>query len=146
MRLRATSPYFSRFGLRLGLGLAGLLGSAGLVLATTLSLFVASYTGSAVRVEWEVSTETDLTGFSLSRKLAEEADFSDLTTLAPTGQRYYTYADTSLVQGRAGLLPGPVLYRLTLHGPGPNQAYTTAVLGTTGLVARSWGTIKTMFR
>jgi len=146
MRLRFTPRFFARYGLRLALGLVGWLSSAGLVLATTLSLFVASYTGSAVRVEWEVGTETDLTGFSLSRKLPEEADFTTLTTLAPTGQLHYAYADTSLHQGRSGLLQGPVLYRLTLRSPGPDQAYTTTVPGTTGLVARSWGTIKTMFR
>lgn len=141
-----TPRLFSRYGLRLALGLAGGLSSAGLVLATTLSLFTASYTGSVVRVEWEVGTETDLTGFSLSRQLPEEADFIALTTLAPTGQLRYAYADTSLHQGRSGLLQGPVVYRLTLRSPGPDQTYTTTVPGTTGPVARSWGTVKAMFR
>jgi hypothetical protein len=141
MVLRFTSS-LSRLGLRLSLGLAGLLGSAGLVLATTLSLFVARSTDTAVRVEWEVATETDLTAFSLSRKQAADPGFLPLTTLAPTGQRHYTYADTSLAPGPLG----PVMYRLTLHSAGPDQTYTTMVPGTMGLVARSWGTVKAMFR
>lgn len=138
--------YPHRLFSRLGLGLAVLLGSAGLVLATTLSLFTASYTGSAVRVEWEVSTETDLTCFNLSRKLPDEADYSIIGSLHPTGQLRYAFADTCLAQGRSGLLSGPVAYRLTLCGPGPDHAYTTLVPGTTSPVQRSWGTIKAMFR
>ena len=133
-------------GLRLGLGLGLLLASAGLALATTLLLFVATYDGSAVRVAWEVNTETDVTGFDLSRKTPAEADFYPLASIAATGQRHYTFTDTCLYQSRSGLLQGPVVYRLTLRGPGPDQAYTTSAAGTVSVVERSWGTIKSMFR
>lgn len=146
MRFRINPRLFSHFGLRLGLGLGVLLGSAGLVLATTLSRLAADYSGSTVRVDWEVSTETDLTAFSLSRKLPNETDFTLLGSLAPTGQLRYAYLDTCLARSRSGLLAGPVVYRLTLCGPGPDRAYTTALEGTTGPVQRSWGTIKAMFR
>lgn len=146
MRFRAISRLFSRIGPRLGLGLGILLGSAGLVLASTLSRFAASYRGAAMRVEWAVSTETDLTGFNLSRKLPNEPDFTLLGTVAPTGQLHYTYTDTCLTQRRASLLAEPVVYRLTLRGPGPDHAYTTVVDGAAGPVQRSWGTIKAMFR
>ncbi|TDN37342.1 hypothetical protein A8B98_02025 [Hymenobacter sp. UV11] len=135
----------SSFGLRLGLGLAVLLGSAGLALATTLLLFLATYDGTAAHVEWEVATETDLHGFDLSRKTPADSDFQPLATLTPTGRLRYTFVDSCLVQGRSGLLPGPVLYRLTLRGPGPDQTYTTTVAGTMSVVQRSWGSIKLMF-
>jgi hypothetical protein len=134
------------FGLRLGLGLGLLLGSAGLALATTLLLFLATYDGTAAHVEWEVTTETDLHGFDLSRKMPTDNDFQLLATLAPTGQRHYSFADTCLYQGHSVLLPGPVMYRLTLRGPGPDQTYTTTVAGTMSVVQRSWGTVKLMFR
>ena len=134
------------FGLRLGLGLGLLLGSAGLALATTLLLFVATYDGTAALVEWAVATETDLHGFDLSRKTPADSDFQPLTTLAPTGQLHYAFVDSCLYRGRSGLLPGPVVYRLTLRGPGPDQTYTTTAAGTMSVVQRSWGTIKVMFR
>lgn len=134
------------FSLRLSLGLAVLLGSAGLALATTLLLFLATYDGTAAHVEWEVATETDLRSFELSRKTPADADFQPLTALAPTGRLHYTFVDSCLYRGRSGLLPGPVLYRLTLRGPGPDQTYTTTLAGTVSVVQRSWGTIKSMFR
>jgi hypothetical protein len=143
-------PSAARFlpglGLRLGLGLGLLLGSAGLAVATTLLLFLATYDGTAVHVAWAVTTETDITSFELSRKLPDTTDFEPIATLLPTGQRQYTFADTCLQAGRSGLLQGPVAYRLTLRGPGPDQAYTTTVAGTVSVMQRSWGTVKSMFR
>ena len=136
----------SKAWLRWGLGLALLLGSSGLALATVLQLFIATYDGSLVQVEWAVGTETDLTGFDLSRKAPQDSDFVQLAYMLPTGQRHYTFADSTLDRSHSGLLPGPVLYRLRLRGPGPGQAYTTAVAGTTSAVQRSWGTVKAMFR
>lgn len=133
-----------RWGLALGLVLG--LGSAGLGLATTLSRFEADYAGSAVRVAWAVSTETDLTSFSLSRKLPGEADFKPLGSLVPAGHLRYAYLDTSLRPGRTGLMPSPVQYRLTLRSPGPATAYATAVPGSTNPIQRAWSTIKAMFR
>ena len=138
--------FFSGLGFRLGLGLGLLLGSAGLALATSLQLFMATYDGSAVRVDWEVSTETDITGFDLSRKTPDEVDFRLLKRITPTGQLRYIFADTCLYQSHSGLLQGPVVYLLTVRGPGPDQAYTTTVAGTVSTIERSWGTIKSMFR
>lgn len=135
---------FYRWGIGLGLLLG--LGSTGLGLATTLSRFEADYAGSAVRVAWAVSTETDLTSFSLSRKLPGESDFKPLGSLEPAGRLRYAYLDTSLHPSPAGLLPGPVQYRLTLHNPGPAYAYATAVPSGIGPLQRAWGTIKAMFR
>lgn len=141
-------PHAARFlpglGLRLGLVLGLLLGSAGL--ATTLLLFLATYDGTAVRVASAVTTETDITSFKLSRRLPDTANFESIAALLPTGQRYYTFADTCLRTNRSGLLQGPVAYRVTLRGPSPDQAYTTTAAGTMSVVQRSWDTVKSMFR
>ncbi|MVN76808.1 hypothetical protein GO988_10785 [Hymenobacter sp. HMF4947] len=107
---------------------------------------MATYDGSAVRVEWEVNTETDVTGFDLSRKSPDETDFRVISRVVPTGQLRYSFADTCLYRSHSGLLQGPVAYRLTVRGPGPDQAYTTTVAGTVSTLERSWGTIKSMFR
>lgn len=146
MQHRYSSRFLSGLGRRLGLGLGLLLGSTGLALATSLLLFMATYDGTAVRVQWEVATETDITSFELSRKKPVDSDFEAIATVLPTGQLHYAYADTCLVEGRSGLLQGPVAYRLTLRGPGPDQTYVTTEAGTVSMVERSWGTIKSMFR
>ena len=68
--------------------------------AATLTLFTAAYSGSAVRVEWEVNSEADLTGFELGRKAATETSYTLLSTTAVTGQRRYLYTDTNVYRLR----------------------------------------------
>ena len=134
------------FGLRLGLGGALLLGSAGLAAAAALLFYTATYDGAAVRVEWEVNTETDVTAFDLSRQADPQAPFVPLTSLVPTGQRRYLFTDTTAgltYRNAAESIPS---YRLTVRGPGPDQAYVTTVGGAPSAVQRSWATIKMMFR
>ncbi len=126
--------------------------SVGAAVAASLTLFTAVYDGSSVRVEWEVNTETDVTGFELARKAASETTFTTVSSVVPTGQRRYQYLDTNVYRLAAGsttastLGGGPFTYRLTLHGPGGDQSYLTVLAGTPSAVQRSWGTIKSMFR
>ena len=120
--------------------------------AAALTLFTTAYDGPHVRVEWEVSTETDVTGFDLARKAATETSFTVVTSVTPTGQRRYQYLDTNVYRAAAGaagtaaLGGGPFTYRLTVRGPGGDQSYLTVLAGTPSAVQRSWGTIKSMFR
>ena len=128
--------------------------SVGLAMAASLTLFTAAYNGATVRVDWEVSTETDVTGFELSRKGATETSFTAVTSVVPTGQRRYQYLDTNVYRTTAGstgtnapAAGGPFTYRLTVRGPGGGeQSYLTVLAGTPSAVQRSWGTIKSMFR
>ena len=130
------------------------LGSVVVAMAASLTLFTATYDGSNVRVEWEVSTETDVTGFELARKAASETSYTPVTTTVPTGQRRYQYLDTNVYRTAAGGTPvptatagsGPFTYRLTVRGPSGDQSYITVLAGTPSAVQRSWGTIKSMFR
>ena len=126
--------------------------SAVMAMAASLTLFTSVYNGANVRVEWEVNTETDVTGFELARKAATETSYTVVNTVVPTGQRRYLYLDTNVYRTTAGGTPtalagsGPFTYRLTVRGPGGDQSYLTVLAGTPSAVQRSWGTIKSMFR
>ena len=131
-----------------------LLLNATVALAATLTLFTAAYDGANVRVDWEVNTETDVTGFELARKGISEANFTSVSSVVPTGQRRYQYLDTNVYRtagaGSTASGPtaggGPYTYRLTIRSPGGDQSYLTVLAGTPSAVQRSWGTIKSMFR
>ena len=124
--------------------------SAVVTLAATLTLFTAVYDGANVRVEWEVNSETGVTGFELARKSASDANYTMVSTAIPTGQRRYQYTDTNVYRSTAGATTtagsGPYTYRLTVRGAGGDQSYLTILAGTPSAVQRSWGTIKSMFR
>ncbi len=128
------------------------LGSLTAALAASLTLFVATYDGANVRVEWEVSTEADVSGFELARKGVTESSYTAVTSVVPTGQRRYQFTDANVYrnQGGGGVPPaslsGPFTYRLTVRSPGGDQSYLTVLAGTPSAVQRSWGTIKSMFR
>ena len=134
--------------MRLRAGLLALLlvlGSAAAVYAATLTLFTAAYSGTVVKVEWEVSNEVDVTGFELARKSATDASYTLVNTTATTGQRRYLYTDTNVYR-TAGTTGGSYTYRLTVRSPAGDQSYLTVLAGTPSAVQRSWGTIKSMFR
>lgn len=142
---------FRRSGLLVALFV---LGSVAVAYAATLTLFTAAYTGSTVRVDWEVDTEASVTGFELSRKAATETSFTVVNTTAATGQRRYQYLDANVyrLSGPGTSVPtpaagnGPYTYRLTVRSPNGDQSYLTILAGTPSAVQRSWGTIKSMFR
>ena len=123
------------------------LGSVGAVYAATLTLFTAAYSGTVVKVEWEVDTEAGLTGFELARKSATDITYTVVSTTAATGQRRYQYTDVNVYRGTATTAGGgPYTYRLALRSPAGDQSYLTVLAGTPSAVQRSWGTIKSMFR
>ena len=135
--------------------LALVLCSVAAVLAATLIVFTATYDGTNVRVQWEVSTETDVTGFELSRKASNETNYTAVATVVATGQRRYLYTDidvyrvvpgTTTTTGTPTAAGGPHTYRLLVRGSNGDQAYLTVLSGTPSAVQRSWGTIKSMFR
>ena len=125
-----------------------------LAAAASLTLFSAAYEGTRVRVDWEVSTETDVTGFDLARKSAAETSYSSVASVVPNGQRRYQYYDANVFRTVPGSTPGtpapsvggPFTYRLTVHSTSGDQSYLTVLAGTPSAVQRSWGTIKSMFR
>lgn len=137
--LRRTLARPTRFA---GLLLAFLLVSL-LAAAATVTLFSVTLDGSNVRVEWELNSETDVTGFDLYRKSASDPSYSLLTNVLPTGQRRYFYTDQNVYRGASG---GPFTYRLTVRTTTGDQSYTANLAQTPSSVQRSWGTIKSMFR
>lgn len=123
-------------------------------LATSLSFFTAAYDGATVRVEWEVTTESEVTGFELSRRAATETSYTLVSSVVATGQRRYQYLDSNVYRPAAGSSApsgpapgsGPFTYRLTVRSASGDQSYLTVLAGTPSAVQRSWGTIKSMFR
>ena len=128
--------------------------SAVLTYAATLTLFTAAYNGTVVRIEWEVNSEADVTGFELSRRAATETSYTVVNTTAANGQRRYLYLDANVYRTTGGgttptpppVASGPYTYRLTVRSPAGDQSYLTVLAGTPSAVQRSWGTIKSMFR
>ncbi|MBF9222960.1 hypothetical protein [Hymenobacter ruricola] len=128
--------------------------SAVWAVAASLLTFSAAYENTRVRVDWEVSTEADVTGFELARKSATDTGYSTVASVVPNGQRRYQYYDANVFRTVPGSTPGtptpsaggPFTYRLTVHGPNGDQSYLTVLAGTPSAVQRSWGTIKSMFR
>ena len=136
----------SRAGL---LALLLVLSSVAAAYAATLTLFTAAYSGTVVRVEWEVSNEVDVTGFELARKSATDASYTLVSTTATTGQRRYLFNDTNVYRGSSTTGTtggGSYTYRLTVRSTTGDQSYLTVLAGTPSAVQRSWGTIKSMFR
>ena len=127
-----------------GLLLALLLGSLGAAAAATVLTFTVTLDGSNARVEWEVNTETDVTGFDLYRRGAADPSYSLLTSIVPTGQRRYAHTDRTVHRGAAAPTDS-YTYRLTVRGA-TEQTYSTTLTPTPSAVQRSWGTIKSMFR
>ena len=115
-----------------------------LAYGATITLFQASFDGTNVRVEWEVTNETGVQGYDLWRKANNEPAYAHMGTQAPTSQRRYQFLDTNMYRGTAS--GGPFTYRLTVHTTTGDQNYTTVLSTTPSAVQRSWGSIKSMFR
>ena len=120
---------------------------ASLALGATITLFQASFDGTNVRLEWEVTNEAGVESYEIWRKANNEPSFTRLTTTPPTAQRRYQFMDTNVYRGVAGSTTGgPFTYRLTVHTTAGEQNYTTVLNSTPSAVLRSWGSIKSMFR
>ncbi|SHI65692.1 hypothetical protein SAMN02745146_1306 [Hymenobacter daecheongensis DSM 21074] len=118
-----------------------------LALGATITLFQASFDGTNVRVDWEVTNEAGVDSYEIWRKANNEPSFGRLTTVAPTAQRRYQFLDTNVYRGVAGTTSGgPFTYRLTVRTTTGDQNYTTVLNPTPSAVQRSWGSIKSMFR
>ncbi|MCB2407216.1 hypothetical protein [Hymenobacter lucidus] len=131
---------------------ATLLGGLCLLAATlaygaTITLFQATFDGTNVRLEWEVTNESGVQNYDIWRKSNNEPSFARMTTVAPGGQRRYLYLDDNVYRGINGTNGGgPFTYRLTVHTTAGDQNYTTVLNTTPSAVQRSWGSIKSMFR
>jgi hypothetical protein len=83
-----------------------------------------AYSGTVVRVEWEVSNEVDVTGFELARRSATETSYSVVSTAVATGQRRHS---TSTPTCTAPPPPWAPLHGshtcLTVRSPAGDQSY-----------------------
>ena len=121
-----------------------LLGAA-VALGATITMFQASFDGTNVRLEWEVTNEAGVDSYEIWRKANNEPAFTRLTSVPPTAQRRYLFLDTNVYRGVAGS-GSPFTYRLSVHTTAGEQNYTTVLNPAPSAVQRSWGSIKSMFR
>lgn len=107
-----------------------------------LNYLTATPDGSDMIIRWEVPDESGITDFKVFRKMGDESDFQQLTTMAPTGSRSYEYVDYTLFRGE----PRTINYRLQVHKNGMVYSYYVSVMHNPTSVQRTWGSIKAMFR
>jgi hypothetical protein len=113
-------------------------------LGVSLNYFRAGFEGTDVKVEWEVASESTITGFEVSRKLSNETAFRRINEVSVTGNRRYSFLDTDLRSMPNRL--GTITYKLTVESSTGDQSFTTAFVNNPSSVERSWGSIKSMFR
>ena len=113
-------------------------------LGVSLNFFRAGFEGTDVKVEWELASENAVTGFEVSRKLANESTFRRINGLSNNGSKYYTFIDTDL--RNAPNRTGTITYKLHVSSSTGDATFTTAFANNPSSVERSWGSIKSMFR
>ena len=109
-----------------------------------LQFFRAGFEGTDVKIEWELASETSVTGFEVSRKLPNETIFRRINGLANNGNRYYKFIDTDLRNTPNRV--GTITYKLQVSSSTGDAAFTTTFANNPSSVERSWGSIKSMFR
>ncbi|MCU0330833.1 MAG: hypothetical protein MUC47_07635 [Candidatus Kapabacteria bacterium] len=129
-----------------------LLVSVAFAAESVLQSFVARSTGSAVQVEWRLSSEASVASFELER--AGKDDVFRLVSViqSRTGTLHYAYTDDeAFAKGdgaKAEVASAEVRYRLKLIKPDRTHTYSNAVSVTHNVsgIRRTWGMIKEMFR
>lgn len=106
-----------------------------------ITLFRAQIQGDNVELEWEATSASGISGYDVYRQDYPTDDFDRLVSLSATAQPYYL--DQNVYRTKAGY--SAVVYRLDVHtATGLHTSYTTPA--EENLMARSWDTIKLMFR
>jgi len=113
-------------------------------LGVSLNFFRAGFEGTDVKIEWELANESSVTGFEVSRKLANETAFRRINGLANNGSKYYAFIDTDLRNTPNRI--GTITYKLHVSSNTGDATFTTAFANNPSSVERSWGSIKSMFR
>ncbi len=108
-----------------------------------LAQLTAAYDGADVRLDWAVTDETDVDGYDLYRRMADEADYRLVRSLPAAGLRHYRCLDPGVFHLAGG---ESLTYRLVIRRPGLDQSQFTVLAGAPSAVQRSWGTIKEMFQ
>ncbi len=107
--------------------------------------FIATSTGSEIRLNWRVDSELELQNFELSRKSPSDQAYFKIATITPNGTGEYQYIDA--LNGKQLSMSATNGYSYKLVARTSNNAYTYyASTGGATAVQRSWGSIKSMFK
>ena len=116
-----------------------------LAYGTGITLFRAQIQGDSVELAWEAASASGISSYDVYRQDYPTDDFDKLISLSPTAQPRYRYLDQNAPRTTAG--QGPVAYRLDVHTTtGLRTYHATPTPTEDNLMARSWDTIKLMFR
>jgi alpha-N-acetylglucosamine transferase len=104
-----------------------------------ITLFRAQIQGDSVELEWEATSASGISGYDVYRQDYPADDFDRLISLSATAQPHYL--DQNVYRTKTG----SIVYRLDAHtATGLHTSYTTPA--EENMMARSWDTIKLMFR
>jgi hypothetical protein len=102
-----------------------------------------SQNGSVV-IEWQTVSETNLDHFVVERK-AFNGSFMELGTVSPNSAKNYEYVDQSAFKTSDQLY----IYRIKVVDNDGSASYSNEVAvphSVSGVVKRTWGSIKALFR
>lgn len=116
-----------------------------LTYGATATLFRAQIQGDSVHLEWNAADDQGISGYEVYRQDYPTDDFDQITRLSSGAHSQYHYTDQNVLRATSGY--GPVTYRLAVRTLAGTRTYHTApIQPENNMVARSWDTIKLMFR
>jgi len=107
--------------------------------------FIATSTGTEVKLTWRVDSEIDLQSFEISRKLPSDQAYFKIATVTPNGTGEYQYIDVLNNKPLSMSSTNGYSYRLLVRSSNNAVTYYASTGGATA-VQRSWGSIKSMFK
>jgi hypothetical protein len=104
-----------------------------------------SQNGNVV-IEWQTISETNLDRFVVEKKAYNNGTFVELGTVLPNSSRTYEYVDQSVFKTSDQLY----IYRVKIVDTDGTVSYSGEIAvphsNVSGVVKRTWGSIKALFR
>jgi hypothetical protein len=104
-----------------------------------------SQNGTVV-IEWQTLSETNLDHFVVEKKAYNNGSYMELGTVSPNASRNYQYVDQSVFKTSDQLY----IYRIKIVDNDGSVTYSGEIAvphsNVSGVVKRTWGSIKALFR
>lgn len=97
---------------------------------------------ASILVQWEVSTEENVTEYQLYRRVGDETGLSLVHTMEASGLSLYEYFDNDIFKDERRV----VFYELHVIQNGQVFKFYTALSHNPTAIQRTWGSIKKMFQ
>jgi hypothetical protein len=106
--------------------------------------FITAYQGADIRLDWRVPEESEVIGYDIFRKKADETTFTKINSVAVNNSGTYTFLDDNLYKTSDGAQS--IAYRLTIKTNQSSYNLYSSIQHSPTAVQRSWGSIKSMFK